>query len=106
MPPHPTKRLIEQRCKDLCDSLGLAQVYVAQVVGRRRHYLAGYGYPLPGQAQQMPLSSHFVVFWHGNLGELTRESFKASLKGVTAFLEKELVACESSTKEALLDDSS
>jgi len=106
MPPHHAKRLIEQRCKDLCDSLGLAQVYVAQVVGLRRHYLAGHGCPLPGPAEQMSLSPHFVVFWHGSLSESTRESFKAALEELTTFLKKEVVACESSKEGKLLDDAS
>jgi hypothetical protein len=99
MPPHPTKRSIEQRCKDLCDRLGLAQVYVAQVVGRRRHYLAGHGDPLPGQAEQMSLGPHFVVFWHGNLSESTRKSLKADLQELTAFFEEQAAAPESPQPE-------
>lgn len=95
MPSHPTRRLIEQRCKDLCDKLGLAQVYVTQVVGRRRHYLAGHGSPLPGQAEQMSLSPHLVAFWHGNLTEQTRESLKADLQRLTEFLENQVAAHKS-----------
>ncbi len=87
----PIKRLLEQRCKDLCDRLGLAQVYVTHALGRRRHYLAGYGHPLPSQPEQMPLSPHLVVFWHGELSEQARESLKADLGKLTDFLEKQLV---------------
>jgi len=87
----PIKRLLEQRCKDLCDRLGLAQVYVTHAFGRRRHYLAGYGQPLPSQPEQMPLSPHLVVFWHGELSEQARESLKADLGKLTDFLEQQLV---------------
>ncbi len=99
MPSHPTRRLIEQRCKDLCDRLGLAQVYVAQVIGRRRHYLAGYGCPLPDQPERMSLSSHLDVFWHGNLTEPTRKSLKADLKKLTAFVEERIAATVSTHPE-------
>ena len=85
----PIKRLLEQRCKDLCDRLGLAQVYVTHAFGRRRHYLAGYGQPLPSQPEQMPLSPHLVVLWHGELSERARESLKADLGKLTDFLEQQ-----------------
>ncbi len=86
----PIKRLLEQRCKDLCDRLGVSQVYVASVLGRRRHFLAGYGQPLPSQPEQMSLSPHLVVFWHGNLSEQARESLKTDLQRLTGFLEREI----------------
>lgn len=85
----PIKRLLEQRCKDLCHKLGLAQVYVTHVLGCRRHDLAGYGYPLPSQPEQMPLSPHLVVFWHGELSEQTRQSLKADFEKLTDFLEQQ-----------------
>ena len=88
----PVKRLLEQRCKDLCDRLGLAQVYVTHALGRRRHYLAGYGQPLPSQPQQMPLGPHLVVFWHGELSEQGREFLKMDFQKLTHFLESEFVA--------------
>jgi len=90
MPSNPIERLLEQRCKDLCHRLGLAQVYVTHAFGRRRHYLAGYGQPLPSQPEQMPLSPHIVVFWHGELSEQARGSLKADFEKLTDFLEEQL----------------
>ena len=95
----PIKCLLEQRCKDLCDRLGLAQVYVTRVLGRRRHFLAGYGQPLPSQPEQMALSPHLVVFWHGKLTEQARESLKTDLQRLTGFLEKELAGRNSLPSE-------
>jgi len=85
----PIKRLLEQRCKDSCHRLGLAQVYITHAFGRRRHYLAGYGHPLPSQPGQMALSRHLVVFWHGELNEQDRESLKADFEKLTDFLEQQ-----------------
>ncbi len=99
MPSHPTRRLIEQRCKDLCDRLGLAQLYVTQVIGRRRHYLAGHGCPLSDRPEQMSLSSRVDVFWHGNMTEPARKSLKADLKKLTAFVEELIDATQSSHPE-------
>ena len=90
MLPSPITRLLEQRCKDLCDRLGLAQVYVTYVFGRRRHYLAGYGQPLPSQPEQMSVSPHLVVFWHGELTKQARESLKTDLERLTDFVERQL----------------
>jgi len=89
----PIRRLLEQRCTDLCHRLGLAQVYVTHAFGRRQHYLAGYGQPLPSQPEQMPLSPHLVVFWHGKLSEQARESLKAELGKLTDFVERQLAGC-------------
>lgn len=86
----PIKRLLEQRCQDLCARLGLAQVYIAQAFGRRRNYLAGYGRPLARQPEQMRLSPHLIVFWHGELSHAARESLKADFKKLSDFLERQL----------------
>ena len=95
----PIKRLLEQRCKDLCDKLRVAQVYVASVLGRRRHYVAGYGQPEPSQPEKMAISPHLVVFWHGNLTEQARESLKTDLQRLTGFLEKEIAGRNSLPSE-------
>ena len=100
MLPSPIKRLLEQRCKDLCGRLGLAQVYVARVLGRRRHYLAGYGQPLPSQPERMTLSPHLVVFWHGALSERARESLKTDLQRLTDFVEGQLAGRERADSES------
>ncbi len=89
----PITRLLEQRCKDLCDRLGLAQVYVTQALGRRQHFLAGYGQPLPARPKHMPLSPHLVVFWHGELTERTRESLIEGFQKLSDFVEKQLAGC-------------
>jgi len=87
----PITRLIEQRCKDLCGRLGLAQVYVTQILGRRRHFLAGYGRPLPCKPEQMLLSPHLIVFWQGELAEPAREILRTNLQNLTDFVEQQLV---------------
>ena len=96
----PITRLLEQRCKNLCDRLGLAQVYVTQTLGRRQHYLAGYGQPLPTQPEQMPLSPRLIVFWHGKLTEPARESLRNDLQKLTDFVEKQLAGCGRTDSES------
>ena len=99
----PIRHLLEQRCKDLCDTLGVTQIYVAHILGRRRHFLAGYGQPEPSQPEQMLLSDHLAVFWHGSLSEQARETLKQDLQRLTGFLEKELVERQSPHEEERRD---
>ena len=73
----------------MCHTLGLAQVYITHAFGRRRHYRAGYGAPLPSQPEQMPLSPHLMVFWHGEMSERARQSLKTDFEKLTDFLEQQ-----------------
>ena len=63
-------------CRRLCERFQLDQAYFAEAVGRRRHYLGGYGRPSLGRAEQPWLSDTIVMFWHGSLPVEVHEACK------------------------------
>jgi hypothetical protein len=85
-----TEKLVVTECRRLCETLGLYQVYLAENMGKRRHYLAGYGQPRLGRPEQIQLTYTIAVLWHGTLLPEKEECFVRSLCALTERLEKEL----------------
>jgi len=67
------RALIEAHCQSWCQQFGLAQVYLVYALGRRRHFVAGYGQPVIARPQQMSLGGQFFLCWHGLLQTAEQE---------------------------------
>lgn len=89
-----TRRVLEAKCKALCDDFALECAYFAQVLGPRRHYLAGYGEMRPGQPRQLLLSAHLALFWHGSLGKKAEADVRTRLDGTVRHIERDLATKE------------
>jgi hypothetical protein len=79
-----------RECRKLCERFGLSQVYLAEIVGSRRHYLAGYGEATFDQPEQCRLSEKIALFWHGTSSPEMPALCRVHLRGLTARLEREL----------------
>ncbi|AEH44374.1 hypothetical protein Thein_0492 [Thermodesulfatator indicus DSM 15286] len=53
--------------EEACREFGLKRVYFAEVLGKRRHFLAGAGEVTFEPPQSAKLSGDLVVFWEGEL---------------------------------------
>jgi len=85
-----TRRALEAKCKALCDAFALECAYFAQVLGPRRHYLAGYGEMKPEKPRQLLLSAHLALFWHGSLGREAEADVRTRLDGTVRRIERDL----------------
>ena len=86
--------MIEFHCRDLCERFHLQQVYLAQVLGPRRHYLAGYGQTVPGRPQQLALTANLVMFLHGALSTTVLKHIRKESKEWAVRVQEELTAAE------------
>ena len=77
-------------CKQLCEEFALGKVYFAQIQGKRRHYLAGYGEEEYKHTEHIALSTNVAFFWQGCLSESARQRLRATLAQLVASIEKEL----------------
>jgi len=81
-------------CRRLCETFGLQQAYLAEIVGRRRHYLAGYGQPSLDKPQQIALSGQVALFWHGPMPPESYAGCRRMFHSLIERLEHELPRCE------------
>ena len=81
---------MEAKCKALCDDCALECAYFAQVLGPRRHYLAGHGEMKPGKPCQILLSAHLALFWHGSSGKEAEADVRNRLNGTVRRIERDL----------------
>lgn len=81
---------MKAKCKALCDAFALECAYFAQVLGPRRHYLAGYGEMKPEKPRQLLLSAHLALFWHGSLGKEAEADVRTRLDGTVRRVEQDL----------------
>ncbi len=89
IPPSTEQRIVAQ-CRELCKSFGLDQMYLAEVVGPRRHYLAGYGRPSLNRPEQLQLSAKVALLWHGAMTPAMQNACKDHLQPLIERLEHEL----------------
>lgn len=87
----PLREAVEHECRRLCERYGLSQAYVAEIVGRRRHFLAGYGRPSADKPQQMRLSEKVALFWHGNIPGEAQPDCARELRNLAERLEKNML---------------
>lgn len=85
-----TEKLVQEKCRYLCETIGLSKVYLAETVGPRRHYLAGHGDTSLEQPNQLQLSDKITVLWCGKLCPETKEFFIRSLRTLAEQVEREL----------------
>lgn len=85
-------------CQKFCECFRLDQVYLAEVVGPRRHYLGGHGRPSLSKAEQLWLSDKIMMFWHGFLPVEIQDACKRHFRHLIARLEEELCAIEESPR--------
>ena len=85
-----TRRALEAKCKALCDAFALECAYFAQVLGPRRHYLAGYGEMKPEKPTQLLLSAHLALFWHGSLRKEAEADVRSRLDRTVRRVEQDL----------------
>lgn len=88
-------------CRKFCESFRLDQVYLAEVVGPRRHYLGGYGRPSLNKAGQLWLSDKIMLFWHGLLPVEIQDVCKRHFRHLIDRLEGELCSIEESPHDDL-----
>ena len=89
--PYLEKTAVSE-CRHICEAFGLQQAYFAEIIGPRRHYLAGHGTPTPEQPSQLALSERIAFFWCGALPAEEHNPLKRRLTGLAERLERELAA--------------
>ena len=85
-----TEKRVRETCQQLCERLGLEKLYLAETVGPRRHYLAGYGDSSVERPHQFQLSDKITVLWCGILSQEKKECFIRSLRTLVEQVEREL----------------
>jgi len=86
----PTEQKIIAACREISETYGLEQVYLTEIVGPRRHYIAGYGLPSLERAGQVQVSDRLILFWHGTLSPEMQETCKTKFTPLVAGIEQEL----------------
>ena len=79
------KKLLEEKAREACARFGLHRVYFARPLGRRNHFLAGYGEEMFVQPEKKPLTKKLTVFWEGDISE---EKSQALLEELIPFAKK------------------
>jgi len=92
--PHLREALGEE-CRRLCERYGLTQAYVVEIVGLRRHYLAGYGRPTMDKPEHLPLSEKIALFWHGTVPAEEQAGCTHELQDLAERWEKEALSGKS-----------
>ncbi|MFP4502120.1 MAG: hypothetical protein ACLFTT_14050 [Candidatus Hydrogenedentota bacterium] len=87
--PDAEDQIITQ-CRQLCARFELDQAYIAQAVGPRRHYLAGYGNTADDKPHQLQLSDSLVLLWQGYLSEAGCTECQRCLRALAQRIEEEL----------------
>jgi hypothetical protein len=85
-----TQLLLDEACNRIRTDHQLSRVYLAQCLGKRRHFLGGAGEESFTPASHMNLSERIVLFWQGNLPGVELAAVRAALQGLAATLEQEL----------------
>jgi hypothetical protein len=93
--PHPKftkkyKAMLAHVCRQVCEEFALEKAYFAEVLGQRRHYLAGHGQEGFVRAEHMPLDGDMAFFWQGHLTEGAQRRLRAALAQLMADLDEEL----------------
>ena len=89
-----TRRMLEIKSREICRVYGLEQVYVAEVIGPRHRYLAGYGQPEWARPQHMALTSSLMMFWYGQLSTAARDNIKEEFEQLMVRAKIELAVME------------
>jgi len=74
-----TRKALADRAELICRKYKLRRAYFAQVLGKRRHFLAGFGEADYSRPEQMVLGHNIALFWHGELNEEARQAVMDSL---------------------------
>lgn len=88
------EKTIIAKCRAICEIFRLEQVYLAEIAGPRRHYLAGFGRSSQSNPGQLHLSDKVALFWHGALPSEAQHICKRFFYLLTECLEEELTATE------------
>jgi len=67
------KQKLEQKAKDVCQKFCLDRVYFAKAMGKRNHFLAGYGRETFVGSQKIALTPKVNVFIQGELSKTQKE---------------------------------
>jgi len=51
--------------KKLCQNYNLEHAYLARKIGKRRHFLVGYGKESFTQTNHIDLTNQIIIFWQG-----------------------------------------
>ena len=63
------KKELEKVAKNMCKIHNLQHVYFTHKLGKRRHYLAGYGQEMFSNTHHLDITKKTILFWQGNLIE-------------------------------------
>lgn len=64
-----TKKELETAAKDVCETHNLQHVYFTYNLGKRRHYLAGYGQETFSNTHHLDITEKITLCCQGNLIE-------------------------------------
>ncbi|MDQ7032832.1 MAG: hypothetical protein Q9M37_09005 [Desulfonauticus sp.] len=73
------KQILAQKAKELCLKYKLEKVYFTQILGKRSHFLAGYGQESFVRPKKITLSDQLAVFIEGELTPAQNTSLKQEL---------------------------
>ncbi|MDX9703957.1 MAG: hypothetical protein RBU23_13075 [Candidatus Auribacterota bacterium] len=73
--------------KDLCEKHAFEHAYIAQKIGKRRHFIAGYGKENFTHTNRIDINGKIVFFWQGCSKILDMETFMDNLISIVKQLE-------------------
>ena len=96
-----TEEMAISKCRRLCETFRLDQVYLARKEGSHLCYLTGYGHSSPDQPGQLWLSDKIVLFWHGFLPPEIQDVCKRYFHSLLEHVRQEMSVMD----ELMLDES-
>jgi hypothetical protein len=85
-----TQRLLEEACNRIRTDHQLSRVYLAQRLGKRRHFLGGAGAESFIPSSHLDLNENIVLFWQGTLPSTEFATIQEDLQGLAGTLNQEL----------------
>jgi hypothetical protein len=76
------KKLLEDKCREICKEYNLGQAYFTRSLGPRRHFLAGFGKACFEEQQTIAFDSGIMFFAFGNIAEKDIKKIKTELAGI------------------------
>ncbi len=85
-----TQQELKMLCQTLCQEYNLQSFYLAQIIGKRRHFLAGSGVECFSGVNRLNITEGITMFWQGRLTEIKAKLLAYQLVPLARRIEKEL----------------
>ncbi len=85
-----SKKELKKNAEKIVKTYNLYNFYFAQMLGNRRHYLAGYRQQNFSDTESLSLTKKIEVFWQGNLTPRSIAAIKEILIPILKKIEKQL----------------